>query len=301
MAAIAKKTNGVAHTVGIAGLSFVLQANSPNFASMFIVLDSFEKRRHPWRPDTAIMADLRREWAKQIKDATVTVYGASPIPGVGVAGGFKVMIEDRGDLGLPTLQKQTDDLVRKLPGGVPGLEQRDDAVPLEHAAVVPRGRSRQTASLGVSLQDVNQTIDIFLGSLYVNSFNDFGRHWQVTLQAEGAFRNSKSDVNLFQVRNNRGQMVPVGTLVNLKEIGGPISVTRYNLYTASSITGNLQPGFSSGEAIAEVDRGRQQLVAHQHAGRLDRADVHAKAGGQHFDVRVCAGRDVRVSGPGGAV
>jgi multidrug efflux pump len=254
VAEIAKNTNGVAHTVGIAGLSFVLQANSPNFASMFIVLDSFEKRRRPWRPDTAIMADLRREWSRQIKDATVTVYGASPIPGVGVAGGFKVMIEDRGDLGLPTLQKQTDDLVRRLQGGVPGLVSVTTQFRSNTPQLFLQVDRIKSAALGVSLQDVNQTLDIFLGSLYVNSFNDFGRHWQVTLQADGAFRNSKSDVNLFQVRNNRGQMVPVGTLANLNEIGGPISVTRYNLYTASSITGNLQPGLSSGEAIAEVDK-----------------------------------------------
>jgi multidrug efflux pump len=254
VAEIAKNTNGVSHTVGIAGLSFVLQANSPNFASMFIVLDSFEKRRHPWRPDTAIMADLRREWAKQIKDAVVTVYGASPIPGVGVAGGFKVMIEDRGDIGLPTLQKQTDTMVSKLQKGVPGLVSVTTQFRSNTPQLFLEVDRVKSAALGVSLQDVNQTLDIFLGSLYVNSFNDFGRHWQVTLQADGNFRNSKSDVNLFQVRNNRGQMVPVGTLVNLKEIGGPISVTRYNLYTASSITGNLQPGLSSGDAIADVDK-----------------------------------------------
>ncbi len=254
VAEIANKTNGVAHTVGIAGLSFVLQANSPNFASMFIVLDSFEKRRHPWRPDTAIMADLRHEWAKQIKDAVVTVYGASPIPGVGVAGGFKVMIQDRGDLGLPTLQKQTDALVAKLQHSVPQLVSVTTQFRSNTPQLFLEVDRIKSASLGVSLQDVNQTLDIFLGSLYVNSFNDFGRHWQVTLQAEGAFRNAQSDVNLFQVRNNRGQMVPVGTLVQLKEVGGPISVTRYNLYTASSITGNLQPGLSSGDAIADVDK-----------------------------------------------
>jgi multidrug efflux pump len=107
VAEIAKKTPGVAHTVSIAGLSFVMQATSPNYASMFIVLEPFEKRRG--LPDTAIMANLRKQWAKNVKDAQVTVYGASPVPGLGVAGGFKAMIEDRGDLGFPALQKQTDD------------------------------------------------------------------------------------------------------------------------------------------------------------------------------------------------
>ena len=252
VADIADKTPGVAHTVGISGMSFVLQATSPNYASMFIVLKPFDERQG--LPDTAIMANLRRQWAKQIKDAQVTVYGASPVPGLGVAGGFKVMIEDRGDLGLPALQTQTDNLVRKLQKEVPGLV----GVTTQFRSKVPQLLMEidrfKTASLGVSLTDVNQTLEILLGSLYVNSFNEFGRHWQVTVQAAGEFRNRTDDVNLFQVRNNRGQMVPLGTLVQLKEINGPISVTRYNLYQSAAITGNMQPGYSSGAAIEQVEK-----------------------------------------------
>src|SRR5262249_53700104 len=117
---VACKTKGVAHTVGIAGLSFLLQANSPNFASMFIVLDPFDKRQKPGLRDTAVMARLRKAWAEEVKDAVVTVYGASPIPGLGVAGGFKLIIEDHGGVGSQALQDQTDDVVRKL-RTVPGL------------------------------------------------------------------------------------------------------------------------------------------------------------------------------------
>src|SRR5262249_14512106 len=111
---IASHTPGVAHTVGMAGMSFVLQTTAPNFASMFIVLDPFDKRQSPDLRDTAIMAKLRAAWGKKIDDAMITVYPASPVPGLGVAGGFKVMVEDRGDLGLASLQKETDDLVAKL-------------------------------------------------------------------------------------------------------------------------------------------------------------------------------------------
>src|SRR6185312_5872429 len=94
----------------------------------------------------------------------------------------------------------------------------------------------------------------FLGSLYVNSFNKFGRHWQVVVQADGRFRDRVGGVNLFQVRNNRGDMVPLGTLAILREISGPSSVTRYNLYSSASITGNLQTGMSSGDAIKVVEK-----------------------------------------------
>ncbi len=101
---IARETPGVAHTITLSGMSFVLSANSSNFGSMFVILDPFEKRRSPDLRDTAIMARLRREWAKEVNDAQVTVYGAPPIPGLSVAGGFKLMVEDRGGLGLDSLQ-----------------------------------------------------------------------------------------------------------------------------------------------------------------------------------------------------
>ncbi len=109
-------------------------------------------------------------------------------------------------------------------------------------------------ALGLSFEDVNQTLGMYLGSLYVNSFNQFGRHWQVTVQLEGDYRNRIEDINLLQVRNKWGQMVPMGTLVNVREIGGPIVVTRYNLYTAAAVTGNMKPGTSSGDAITTVNQ-----------------------------------------------
>src|SRR5205823_2930125 len=112
--AIARRTPGVAHTVTISGTAFVLQANSPTFATMFVVLDPFEKRRSADRTDTAIMAQLRSAWAREVNDAQVTAFGAPPIPGLSVAGGFKLMVEDRGGRGVDALQQQTDNLVGKL-------------------------------------------------------------------------------------------------------------------------------------------------------------------------------------------
>jgi multidrug efflux pump len=164
------------------------------------------------------------------------------------------MVEDRGDLGLTALQTQADGLVQKLQEKMPGLVGVNTVFRSRAPQLFMNINRLKTASLGVSLQDVNQTLDIFLGSLYVNSFNKFGRHWQVVVQAEGKFRDRVGGVNLFQVRNNRGQMVPLGTLTDLREISGPSSVTRYNLYSAASITGNLQQGLSTGEAIQQVER-----------------------------------------------
>jgi multidrug efflux pump len=109
------------------------------------------------------------------------------------------------------------------------------------------------ASLGIPLLDVNQTLQIYLGSLYANSYNTYGRYWQVTLQAEGRYRGRVSDVNLLQVRNSQGQMVPLGTLVTIREIGGPVMVQRYNEAISAPILGNVAPGVSSGEAITAIE------------------------------------------------
>ena len=250
---IAKNTDGIAHTVAYAGMSFLLQASSPNFASMFIVLDTFDKRQDPKLRDTAIMNSLSKAWAENVPEAQVTVLGASPIPGLGLAGGFKFIVEDRGDLGLVALQKQTDSLIQKL-RKVPGLNRVTTQFRSKTPQLFLDVDRDKAAALGVSLDDVNQTLDIFQGSRYVNSFNDFGRHWQVTVQAEGTYRNQVKDLNLFQVRNKFGQMVLLGTLIRPREIAGPIALPRYNLYTSASVSGNIKTGYSTGEAIKTIDR-----------------------------------------------
>ena len=165
--------------------------------------------KKPELRDTAIMNSLSKACAEKVPEALFTVLGASPIPGLGTAGGFKFVVEDRGDLGLEALQKQTEGLIRKLKK-VPGLSR----VTTQFRAKTPQlfldiDRDK-VASLGVSLNDVNQTLGIFMGSSYVNSFNDFGRHWQVTLQADGSYRNRVEDLNLFQVRNSVRADGPAG-------------------------------------------------------------------------------------------
>ncbi len=248
---IAHETAGVAHTVTISGLSFLLQANGSNFGSMFIVLDPSEKRKAPGLYADDIIAKLISEYGKRVTDGIVRVRNSSPIPGLGVAGGFKIMVEDRGGRGLESLQIQTDRLTRNLrrERGLADVATGFRSLTPQLFLDVDRTK---VESLGVSFQDVNQTLSMYMGSLYVNSFNEFGRHWQVTVQAEGDYRSRVEDINLLQVRNKWGQMVPLGTLVNVKDRGGPIAVTRYNLYTAAPITGNMLPGTSSGDAIDAV-------------------------------------------------
>ncbi len=250
---IARETPGVDHTIAICGTSFVQQANGTNFGSLFIVLKPFAERQHRDLKDQAIMAKLRKRWSAEVKDAQTVVFGAAPIPGLSVAGGFKVIIEDRGGAGVKPLQEQTDTLIGKLrdaPGLVGVSTQFRSGIPQLFLDI---DRSK-AAALGLSTDDVNQALQIFLGSSYVNSFNEFGRYWQVTLQAEGKFRSRISDINLLKVRNKWGQMVPIGTVVQPREITGPVFINRYNLYTAAPVTGSLRAGFSSGEVIDDVNR-----------------------------------------------
>jgi multidrug efflux pump len=249
---ITRHTRGVADTISICGMSFVQQATGSNFGSLFVVLDPFAKRRSRQLSDEAIMASLRRQWGQQVKEARVIAFGAPPIPGLSVAGGFKVMVQDKGSLGPGALQEQSDRFIRRLkkePDVVGVSTQFRSSTPQLYMDI----DREKLASLGVSFDEAFQSLQVFLGSPYVNSFNEFGRHWQVTVQADGAYRARPETLNLFRVRNNRGQMVPLGTLVSVRDINGPAFVTRYNLAASAPITGSLRPGASSGEFIAATD------------------------------------------------
>ena len=163
------------------------------------------------------------------------------------------MVEDRGGLGVRSLQTKTDgltDTLQKKPSILKASSQFRANIPQLFLDI---NRSK-VAALGVSLDDVNQTLDMFLGSLYVNSYNAFGRHWQVTVQAEDRYRNREECINLFQVRNNKNQMVTLGTLTGPRDIGGPISITRYNNYVSAAVNGNIKDGFSTGDAIDTVEQ-----------------------------------------------
>ncbi len=250
---IVRATPGVAHTMGVSGQSILMGSNSSNFGSMFVILKPFDERHSSDLMANAIMAKLRRELAEKIRGATVGIFGAPPVPGIGLAAGFKLIVEDRGSLGLAALQQAADKLVEKT-AQIPHMIVRPTIFRSNTPQVYMEIDRTKAESLGVSVDDVNQTLQIFLGSYYVNNFNEFGRYWQVNLQAEGDFRNRVEDLNQLFVRNNTGQMVPLGTLVRMRSIGGPVMVTRYNLYTSAPVMGGALPPLSSGQGISIMER-----------------------------------------------
>jgi multidrug efflux pump len=248
---IARQTPGVKHTIAIAGQSFLLNANGSNFGSMFITLDEFEHRRDPALKADAIIAKLRRQFNTEIPEAAVGIFGAPPVDGLGNAGGFKLMVEDRGDNGLAMLQGQTDNFVaagNQTPGLVGLFSMFRASIPQLYVDV----DRTQCKMLGVPLNDVFETLQVFLGGYYVNDFNRFGRTWQVNLQAEPRFRLSADNVGDLKVRNMQGQMVPLGATTDVTDSSGPVMIQRYNMYPAAAINGSSAPGVSSGQVIDEM-------------------------------------------------
>ncbi len=252
---------GVRYTQTISGQSFLLSAFGSNFGSMFIILDDFAKRRGPGLYGDDIANNLRAAFIRRVPEAAVTVFGPPPVRGVGRAGGFKVMVEDRGDVGLTTLQEQADMVMNK---GNELMSNTKRPKPLlvglfsVFRANVPQLYAdvdrKECLAKQVELKDLFDTLQIYLGSLYVNDFNLFGRTWQVIVQADEAHRNKLEDVGRLRVRNELGQMIPIGALANVREQNGPLVLTRYNMYPAAAINGSAGPGVSSGQSMLYVEK-----------------------------------------------
>ncbi|MFO0880226.1 MAG: multidrug efflux RND transporter permease subunit [Gemmataceae bacterium] len=240
--------DGVRHTVAISGQSLLLAANAPNLGSMNVMLQPFEERRGGGLTADDIAQKIRDQCSREIREAIVTVSGAPPIDGLGTAGGFKLMVEDRGPLGLATLQSTCDAIVVSG-AGTPGLRglftsSRNDTPWL----FLDIDRDKCLA-MGVSLESVFNALQVYLGSYYVNQFNEFGRIWQVNLQADNRYRDRIEDIRQMKVRNKRGEMVPLATMAAVRDTSGPVLLMRHNMYSAAAVYGDATRGTSSGQAI----------------------------------------------------
>ena len=244
--AIASSIEGVEHTVSLSGQSLLLGASASNFGSMNVILKPFEDRKG--LSSDSIGASISERCRREVKDAAVGVFGPPAIDGLGNAGGFKMMIEDRGPLGLAELQKTADAIVAKgnSTPGLTGLFTSSRSGTPWLQLDIDRDKC---LSMGVQLGDVFSSLQIFFGSYYVNNFNEFGRSWQLNLMADSQFRYHIEDLQRIKVRNMQGQMVPLGTMINVRDGYGPVMLTRYNMYSASAVYGAPSPGTSSGESI----------------------------------------------------
>jgi multidrug efflux pump len=260
-----KRVRPIKHCNAVSGNSFVLSAYGSNFGSMFIILDGFDKRRHPDLYADRIMAGLRKRYEQEVPEAQVNVFGAPAVSGLGRAGGFRIMIEDRGDVGPKTLQQQTD-------GFIAAANRRPEVVGLftvyktDSPRVFLEEDPAACMSHGVDPNEVHAHLQATMGSRYVNDFNLYGRTWQVNVQSDDRFRNQVEDISRLKVRNRRGEMVPLGAVVRTVPDSSPLVITRYNMYPAAAINGNITPGTSTGDAIAAMEQLADQELPQQTMG-----------------------------------
>jgi multidrug efflux pump len=248
---LALKTPGVKHTVAIAGQSILLNANAPNFGAMYVMLDDFHHRTTPELQGDAISAKLQASLQDEIIEGLVNVFTAPPVEGLGTAGGFKVVIEDRGDNGMKMLQEIAE---RKVSEGSEdhGLEGLFTSFRANTPWLYLNIDRDKVNAMGVSMDELFNTLQIYLGSLYVNDFNRFGRTWQVNVQGDANYRKQIEDLKMLKVRNQRGGMAPFGGMASIEPVPGPVMIVRYNMYPAATINGSPSPGISSGQALEEM-------------------------------------------------
>jgi multidrug efflux pump subunit AcrB len=246
---IAHETPGVKHTVTVAGQSILLGANSPNFGALYLMLDDFHERAPKGQTSEKIAHALEERFRDDIDDAVVGVYEAPPVDGLGTAGGFKIVIEDRSSNGLAALQGATErtvDAGRDKPDELRGMFSSFRADTPWLFLDINRDQAK---TLGLGINDVFTSLQVFLGSLYVNDLNWFGRTWQVNVQSESRFRRGITDIKQLSIRNAAGQMVPLSTIANVRAVSGPVMIYRYNMYSAAPVNGGPAQGVSSGQAI----------------------------------------------------
>jgi multidrug efflux pump len=248
---IIRATPGIQYTVAFAGFSGATRANSANAGAIFVGPKSFEERRHgPSAPE--LIATLQRRLS-EIEEANIFVIPPPPVQGLGTAGGWKLLVQDRGGQGFRALQEATDAYV-----GAANADRDVARVFSTFRASTPQLYADidrvKAEKLGVPLGNVFDALQVYLGSLYVNDFNRFGRTFQVRAQAEGAYRAEPEDVVRIKTRNVSGGMVPLGSLANLKWRSGSDRIVRYNMFAAAEVNGDMAPGGSQGTAIATMER-----------------------------------------------
>ncbi len=244
--AILRKTPGVAFWVVIGGFSILDGANVPNISTTFVVYKDW-KERGAALDQNRIIYNINRELAG-VQEAQAFVVIPPPIRGLGQTGGFQMMVEDRGSLGMGQLQQAANDLVQAASSqsSLQGLATTFSVRSPQLYLNIDRTKAE---SLQVPLSNVFDTLQAYLGSSFVNLFNKFNQVFQVYIQADNRYRLQPKDIKNLYVRNQKGEMVPLGTFLDVKPTTGSELITRYNLYPAAAIFGSAAPGFSSGQAI----------------------------------------------------
>lgn len=252
MSAIALEQPGVENAIAFPGLSINGFTNSPNSGIVFVALKSFDERKLASESAGAIAGALNGKYAG-IEEAYMAIFPPPPVQGLGTIGGFRLQIEDRGNLGYDELYKETMNIIGKS-RSVPELAALFTSYTVNVPQVDAAIDREKAKTLGVPISDIFDTLQVYLGSLYANDFNRFGRTYQVNVQAEQQFRQDAEQIGQLKVRNNRGEMIPLATLLNVTNTSGPDRVMHYNGFITAEINGAAGPGYSSGQAQVAMEK-----------------------------------------------
>jgi len=246
MSDIALKEPGVESAIAFPGLSINGFINSPSAGIVFVTLKPFEERKSADLSGFAISQRLQGKYLG-VKDAFIAIFPPPPVQGLGTIGGFKLQVEDRTDQGYEALD-QAMKAVQAKAAAAPELMRVFSSYKISTPQLYADLDRTKAAQLGVDVQDVFDTMQIYLGSLYVNDFNKFGRTYQVIAQADRQFRSKPDDILRLQTKNFEGRMVPLGSVLRVTETTGPDSAMRYNAFRSADLNGGPAPGFSTGQA-----------------------------------------------------
>ena len=276
---IAKQTPGVRHTVTVSGQSVLLNANAPNFGTLYVMLDAFPDRLGEGLGADAIAEKLQAAFSARVPGAVVNVFGAPPVDGLGTAGGFKLVLEDPGATETKGLE-EAGQTVTAAATQEPELRDVFAGFRADTPWLFLEIDRANAQVIGVPVNEIISALQVYFGSLYVNDFNMSGRTWQVNVQAGSQYRQRVEDLKRLKVRNPRAEadrtvraetrrrdgkgadpadeerdtMVPLGTFLSVREVTGPVMLQRYNLYPAATVNATVAPGTSSGQAIAALER-----------------------------------------------
>ena len=252
MSRIAMEHPGVSDAVAFPGLNINGFTNSPSSGILFTPLKPFDERESPELSASAIAAKLNQQFGS-IKGAYVAIFPPPPVNGLGTIGGFRLQVEDRGNLGFEELERVTQEVIGKAwqhPALTDAFTSFTVAVPQLDVDV----DREKAVSQGVNIDTLFTTMQAYLGSLYVNDFNLFGRTYQVNVQADAQYRQDIEDISQFKIRNAQGDMIPLGSFLDVEHSAGPDRVMHYNGYITAEINGAPAPGYSSDQARAAIEK-----------------------------------------------
>jgi len=256
---ILAKTEGVQYSTTVVGFSLLSRVSASYNAFFFVSLKLWNERKKPELQAAAILRKLNGEFASAVPEAIAFGFPPPAIPGLGNAGGFSFWLQDRSGGTVEFLAQNLQKFLeacRKRPELTSVTSLFSASAPQVFADVDRDKVLKQ----GVAVGDVYLTLQTFLGGLFLNQFNRFGRQWRVFLQAEGEDRTRPEDIGRFYVRNNDGNVVPLSGLVTIRRIAGPEFTNRFNLYRAAQVIGSASPGYSSGQAMAALEQVAKEVL-----------------------------------------